>query len=64
MLNLLGQVLTYIVPFLLVLTLVVTVHELGHYWVARAFGDFSQRQIAFSKEFSGAFKERHGRNGR
>lgn len=32
--------------------------------VARAFGDFSQRQIAFSKEFSGAFKERHGRNGR
>ncbi|MGA0546394.1 M50 family metallopeptidase [Brevundimonas sp. VNH65] len=38
MLNLLGQILTYIVPFLLVLTLVVTVHELGHYWVARAFG--------------------------
>ena len=38
MLNFLGQVLIYVVPFLLVLTLVVTVHELGHYWVARAFG--------------------------
>ncbi len=28
----------WIVPFLVVLTLVVTIHELGHYWVARAFG--------------------------
>ena len=37
MLNFLGQALIYIVPFLLVLTLVVTIHELGHYWVARAF---------------------------
>ncbi|MGQ2991329.1 MAG: M50 family metallopeptidase [Brevundimonas sp.] len=37
MLNFLGQALIYIVPFLLVLTLVVTVHELGHYWVARLF---------------------------
>lgn len=38
MLNFLGQILIYVVPFLLVLTLVVTIHELGHYWVARAFG--------------------------
>ena len=30
--------LVYIVPFLLVLTLVVTVHELGHFWAARMFG--------------------------
>ncbi|WP_374570493.1 RIP metalloprotease [Phenylobacterium sp.] len=30
--------LTYIIPFLLVLTLVVTVHELGHFLAARAFG--------------------------
>lgn len=37
MLNFLGQALIYIVPFLLVLTLVVTIHELGHYWVARLF---------------------------
>ena len=37
MIGLLGQILTYVVPFLLVLTLVVTVHELGHFLVARAF---------------------------
>jgi regulator of sigma E protease len=29
---------SWILPFLFVLTLVVTVHELGHYWAARAFG--------------------------
>jgi regulator of sigma E protease len=38
MLNALGQALIYIVPFLLVLTVIVTIHELGHFWVARAFG--------------------------
>ena len=38
MLNALGQALIYIVPFLLVLTTIVTIHELGHFWVARAFG--------------------------
>lgn len=38
MLGVLGQVLTYIVPFLLVLTFIVTIHELGHFLVARAFG--------------------------
>ena len=37
MLNALGQALIYIVPFLLVLTVIVTIHELGHFWVARAF---------------------------
>ncbi|WGM48064.1 Metalloprotease MmpA [Brevundimonas sp. NIBR10] len=37
MLNLLGQILIYIVPFLLVLTFIVTIHELGHYGVARLF---------------------------
>lgn len=31
----LGGLFTYIVPFLVVLTAVVYVHELGHYWVAR-----------------------------
>ncbi len=30
MLNALGQILIYIVPFLLVLTFIVTIHELGH----------------------------------
>ena len=29
---------TYIVPFLFVLTLVVTIHELGHFWAAKACG--------------------------
>jgi regulator of sigma E protease len=38
MLNILQNVAIYLIPFLLVLTLVVTVHELGHFWVARAFG--------------------------
>ena len=33
----LGQALLYIVPFLLVLTFIVTIHELGHFLVARAF---------------------------
>lgn len=38
MLDFLGVAASYIVPFLLVLTVVVTVHELGHYWAARSFG--------------------------
>lgn len=38
MLNILGQIAVYIVPFLLVLTLIVTIHELGHFLVAKAFG--------------------------
>jgi regulator of sigma E protease len=35
MLGFLQSALSYVVPFLLVLTLVVTIHELGHFWVAR-----------------------------
>ncbi|KPF78994.1 RIP metalloprotease RseP [Brevundimonas sp. AAP58] len=38
MLDALTSVLMYVVPFLLVLTVIVTIHELGHFWVARAFG--------------------------
>ena len=38
MIGFLGQLLTYVVPFLLVLTVVVTIHELGHFLTARAFG--------------------------
>jgi regulator of sigma E protease len=34
----LGQALLYTVPFLLVLTFIVTIHELGHFLVARVFG--------------------------
>ncbi|RZJ32105.1 MAG: RIP metalloprotease [Brevundimonas sp.] len=33
-----GQALLYVVPFLVVLTFIVTIHELGHFLVARAFG--------------------------
>ena len=38
MLGLLHNLVLYIVPFLLVLTLVVTIHELGHFLVARWLG--------------------------
>ncbi|HEY0052057.1 MAG TPA: M50 family metallopeptidase, partial [Caulobacteraceae bacterium] len=38
MLGFLTNTVTYVVPFLLVLTLVVTVHELGHFLAAKAFG--------------------------
>ena len=38
MLNVAQNVLLYTIPFLAVLTLVVTVHELGHFLVARMFG--------------------------
>ena len=46
----LGQALLYIVPFLLVLTFIVTIHELGHFLVARAFGVKIDRfSIGFGK---------------
>jgi regulator of sigma E protease len=38
MLDMLQTVLVWVLPFLFVLTLVVTIHELGHFWVARALG--------------------------
>ncbi|WP_409020816.1 RIP metalloprotease RseP [Brevundimonas vesicularis] len=38
MLGFLGQALIYVVPFLIVLTVIVTIHELGHFLTARAFG--------------------------
>ena len=38
MMDFLAQAPLYVLPFLLVLTLVVTIHELGHFLVARAFG--------------------------
>lgn len=45
-----GQALLSIVPFLLVLTFIVTVHELGHFLVARAFGVKIDRfSIGFGK---------------
>jgi regulator of sigma E protease len=38
MLDFVQSAVLYIAPFLLVLTLVVTIHELGHFWAARALG--------------------------
>ncbi len=36
--DLLNGLVTYVIPFLIVLTVLVFVHELGHYWVARRNG--------------------------
>ena len=38
MLEFIGTALSFVLPFLAVLTLVVTIHELGHFWAARACG--------------------------
>ena len=41
---------SWILPFLFVLTLVVTIHELGHFWAARAFGTVIESfSIGFGK---------------
>ncbi|MBA4804390.1 MAG: RIP metalloprotease [Brevundimonas sp.] len=56
----LGQALLYIVPFLLVLTFIVTIHELGHFLVARAFGVKIDR---FSLGFGKALFSRVDRRG-
>lgn len=54
------QALLYIVPFLLVLTFIVTIHELGHFLVARAFGVKVDRfSIGFGKTIV-ARTDKHG----
>lgn len=60
MLAALGQVLIYVVPFLLVLTFIVTIHELGHFLVARAFGVKIDR---FAIGFGRALYSRTDRHG-
>ncbi len=60
MLNFIGQTLIYILPFLAVLTLVVTIHELGHYFAARAFGTKIDR---FSIGFGRALFSRMDKRG-
>lgn len=60
MLSTVGQLLTYVVPFLLVLTVVVTIHELGHFLIARAFGVKIDR---FSIGFGRALLSRTDRHG-
>lgn len=60
MFSLIETALTYIVPFLLVLTVVVTIHELGHYWAARACGvAIDQFSIGFGRRIFG-WRDRQG----
>jgi regulator of sigma E protease len=60
MIDLLTTALTFIVPFLLVLTLVVTVHELGHFLAARSFGVAIDRfSIGFGRAIA-RWTDRHG----
>lgn len=60
MLGFIGQALIYVVPFLLVLTVIVTIHELGHFLTARAFGVKIER---FSIGFGRAIFSRTDRHG-
>ena len=54
------EILTFIIPFLILITVVVFIHEYGHYYFAKHFGvavtDFS---IGFGKELFG-FKDKSG----
>jgi len=51
---------SWILPFLFVLTVVVTVHELGHFWMARAFGTvIDSFSIGFGKAIF-KWKDKHG----
>ncbi len=61
MLAFLQQLFLFVIPsFLVVITLVVTVHELGHFWTARAFGVAVDR---FSIGFGRALFSRRDRHG-
>ena len=52
--ELIGLVWDYIVPFLFVLTILVFVHELGHYWVARRVGvRIEVFSVGFGRELFG-----------
>lgn len=55
-----NSIFTYIVPFLIVLSIVVFVHELGHFAVARFFKmKIDSFSIGFGKELWG-FNDKHG----
>src|SRR5919199_1995603 len=56
----LGSTIQYVVPFLLILSVVVFVHEYGHYWVARRNGvKVETFSIGFGPELFG-LNDRHG----
>ncbi|MCC6949100.1 MAG: RIP metalloprotease RseP [Bradyrhizobiaceae bacterium] len=55
-----GTFLSYAIPFLFVLTVVVFFHELGHFWVARRCGvKVDAFSVGFGPELAG-FNDRHG----
>lgn len=55
-----GWVLGYLIPFVVVLSVVVFVHELGHFWVARRFGTKVETfSIGFGREIAG-WTDRNG----
>ena len=55
-----GSFLSYAIPFLFVLTVVVFFHELGHFWVARRCGvKIDAFSVGFGPELAG-FNDRHG----
>jgi regulator of sigma E protease len=55
-----GSFLSYALPFLFVLTVVVFFHELGHFWVARRCGvKIDAFAVGFGPEIVG-FNDRHG----
>jgi regulator of sigma E protease len=55
-----GSFLSYALPFLFVLTVVVFFHELGHFWVARRCGvKIDAFSVGFGPELLG-FNDRHG----
>lgn len=60
MLGFIGQALVYIVPFLIVMTFIVTIHELGHFLTAKAFKVKIDR---FSIGFGRALYSRTDRSG-
>jgi regulator of sigma E protease len=58
--NLLQLLLIYVLPFLFLITVVITVHELGHFWAARACGISIDR---FSIGFGRALFSRQDKSG-
>ena len=50
----------YAIPFIIVISVVVFVHEFGHYWVARRCGiKIETFSIGFGREIFG-FTDKHG----
>ncbi len=60
MLAFLANASLYVVPFLVIITVIVTIHELGHFLVARSFGVAVDRfSIGFGRAIA-SFKDRWG----